>query len=285
MGAEDNAIKRAARSLRSSIGSRLPEGVSHTLWQRVVPRLGLGRALGHRVPEPIDAALADAIDDWPAEALADPAALEPLVAQLGINAEFARVLPPDLRPLAGTGLRASQYPNQLAPYLALLGELGISSYLEVGVDHGGTFLITTRYLRRRHPLDRAVAVDRFEVPALSAGPGAGAATEVLRLDSASRAFARYLESQPRFDLALIDGDHSERGCRRDFETVAPHARVVAFHDIVGANTPGVRAVWAWIRQTRADEYEFHEFTRQYPAVESSAGETYMGLGVAVRTGP
>jgi len=282
MAADASAIRRAGRRLRSSVGSRLPEGVGYTLWQRAVPRLGLGRALGHRVPEAIDASLAARIDTWPQEALSDPAALEPLVADLGINAEFARVLPADLRRYAGTGLRASQYPNQLAPYLALLGTLGISSYLEVGVDHGGTFLITTGYLRRVGALERAVAVDRFEVPALSSGPGAGAATEALRMDSTSRAFARYLAGAARFDLALIDGDHSERGCRRDFEAVAPHARVIALHDIVGANTPGVRAVWAWVRETRAAEYDFHEFTSQYPEVEAATGERYMGLGVAVR---
>ena len=153
--------------------------------------------------------------------------------------------------------------------------------MEIGVDHGGTFLITTTYLNRLRPLKRAVAVDRFDVPNLRAHPGRARRTDVLRLDSRSRRFARYLEDSEPFDLVLIDGDHSEGGCRSDFELICKHARMIALHDIVGANTPGVRAVWESIRNEHAGRYDFHEFSEQYPEVEQARGERYLGIGLAV----
>jgi hypothetical protein len=282
MDAEPGPIRRTARSLRSSVGRRLPEDVGYTLWQRAVPRLGLGRLLGHRVPAMIDVSRIGELERWPADVLSNPAELERLLPSLGINSEFAPVLPGSLRDHAGDGVQSSQYPNQFAPYLAFVGGLGISSYVEIGVDHGGTFLITTAYLNRRRPLERAVAVDRFDVPALRGYRGAARTTEVLKADSASKRFARYLAEAGPFDLALIDGDHTERQCRADFELLSRHARAIALHYIVGANTPGVRAVWNWIRTARASEYDIHEFTAQYPEIERVTGERYMGLGVAVR---
>ena len=282
MDGEVSAIRRAGRRLRAAVGGRLPEPLYHAIWQRAVPRLGLGRLLGHRVPAMIDASRVAEIERWPADALSDPVELERRLPTLGISADFAPVLPAPLRAHAGEGVEAGQYPNQFAPYLAFVGGLRISSYIEIGVDHGGTFLITTAYLNRRHPVERAVAVDRFEVPALRDGRSAARTTDVLKLDSASKRFARYLAEAGPFDLALIDADHSESRCRADFELLSRRARVIALHDIVGANTPGVRAVWKWIRTTRASEYDLHEFTAQYAEVERATSERYMGIGVAVR---
>lgn len=268
--------------MRSKVGGMLPARSQYLLWQRLVPRLGLGRALGHRVPAATDVSRAAVIEQWPRSLLTDPAELEPRLAELGINAEFAPILPAALRRYAGKGIQFSQYPSQFSRYLAFVGELGVASYLEIGVDHGGTFLITTTYLNRLRSLERATAVDRFEVPNLRRHPGPARDTDVLRLDSTSSRFARYLEESDPFDLALIDGDHSEQGCRRDFELIREHARMIALHDIVGANTPGVRAVWKWLRSEHADAYDFHEFCEQYAEVEQARGESYLGIGLAVR---
>jgi hypothetical protein len=273
----------AALRARSKAGDLLPERVRYVLWQRVAPRVGLGRALGHRVPEPIDTSRVELLDQVPEEELRDAGRLErEVLPRLGLNADLTELLPPALHPYLDQGLRYSQYPNQFGPYLACLARYPVRSYMEVGVQHGGTFLITTAYLSRLHALDRAVAVDMFAVPALQGRPIAAAHFDVLKLDSTSRRFADYLAKGAPFDLVLVDGDHSEEGCRRDFERVAPHARMVAFHDIVGVNTPGVAAVWRWLRRAHADRFVFHEFTDQYPEVVGASGDTYLGLGLAVR---
>jgi len=85
-----------------------------------------------------------------------------------------------------------------------------------------------------------------------------------------------------FDLVLIDGDHSREAVRRDWETVRPHARAVAFHDIVDAYCPGVRETWQELRREEADAYDFHEFTAHYPEVTAREGDTFLGLGLGVR---
>ena len=47
------------------------------------------------------------------------------------------------------------------------------------------------------------------------------------------------------DMAFIDGDHSEGGCRADLDLcVGLGIPVIAFHDVSSAGDPGVRAVWA-----------------------------------------
>lgn len=274
--------RRAARRLRSTAGDLLPDRVRYVLWQRLAPRLGLGRALGHRVPEPIDTSRLGLLRDLPEDALEDAERLErDLLPRLGLNADLAPYLPPSLHPFMGEGLRYSQYPCQFSRYLVELGRHRVRSYMEVGVQHGGTFLITTTYLNRLHALDRAVAVDMFEVPALRSARIPARQGDVLKVDSTSRRFADYVTRNGPFDLVLIDADHEEEGCRRDFLLISPHARMVAFHDIVGANTPGVRAVWQWVRREYAHRYEFHEFTAQYDEVTATSGASYLGLGLAV----
>jgi hypothetical protein len=278
-----STVREAGRRLRAGVGGMLPERARYLIWQRAVPRLGLARALGHRLPEPIDLSRLALIVQWPEEVLRDPVELERRLWDLGVNDEIAHVLPAERRAATGDGLRFTQFPNQFARYLVAIGELGVRSYAEIGVDHGGTFLITTTYLSRLGPVERATAIDRFEAPALREHPGPARTTDVLRADSTSRRVAGYVADHGPFDLVLIDGDHSEEGCRRDLELVRPHARAIALHDIVGQNTPGVRAAWGSIRRDHADEYELHEFTAQYPeTAEALGGGTALGIGLAVR---
>ena len=188
---------------------------------------------------------------------------------------------PELHRSLGQGLRSWQYPVQLAPYLVLLSGLGIRRYLELGVEHGGTFVLTTEYLSRFDPIERAVAVDLNRLRSAHAYRRLRPQARFAMVDSGSPEFRTLLGREGPFDLALIDGDHSEHAVRRDWETIRPHARVVAFHDIVDSLSPGVAAVWSEIRERHAGEYEFHEFTRQYESVRAREGRTFLGLGVAV----
>ena len=277
-----STVRETGRRVRARVGRLLPERARHLVWQRAVPRLGLARTLGHRLPEPIDIGRLSLIEGWPEEVLIDPGLLEERLWDLGVNAEIAHALPAPRRAGAGEGLRFTQFPNQFAPYLVELGRLGVRTYVEIGVDHGGTFLITTTYLSRLGPVERATAVDRFEIPSLRTLPGPAKRTDVLRADSTSREVAEYVAANAPFDLVLIDGDHSEEGCRRDLDLIRPHARAFALHDIVGVNTPGVRAVWESLVRDHSDEYEFREFIAQYPETPAAVGGTALGIGLAVR---
>jgi hypothetical protein len=260
-------ITRLPEGLRRAVRRRIP-GWAWYRWQRATSYL----------QAPPDPAPLARIASEPAERLRDADFLTAeLLPGLGLTSHGAPTLfPAHLQPYVGTGVQSIQYPNQFGPYLAALCRARVESYLEVGVEHGGTFAITVEVLRR-FGLRRAVAVDLGPTPLLM-GRWSRPEAEFVAVDSHSGAFRRLLAARGPFDLALIDGDHSEAGVRRDFEAVRGHARILAFHDIVQDGFPGVGTVWREVRRDHADEYRFEEFTAQYPELPG----TRLGIGLAVR---
>ncbi|MGO9788260.1 MAG: class I SAM-dependent methyltransferase [Solirubrobacteraceae bacterium] len=192
-------------------------------------------------------------------------------------------MPAELAPYCGQGLRHWQYPKQFAPYLTYLAGCPIRTYLEVGCRHGGTFVITVEYLSRFRNVEKAVAVDILNAPGLVKYASERAGARFVCADSQSRVFSRLIERDGPFDLALIDGDHSEEGCQRDLDVIRPHAKIVVLHDIVSTICPGVPAVWERFKSEHAQTWRFHEFVDQYDEVMSRMGAPYMGIGVAARS--
>jgi hypothetical protein len=243
----------------------------------------LKRARGSHMAREIDLARARLLRDADAERLLDPGYLEhDLIPALGLNDDQPQLYPPELRERAGDGLRSWQYPNQLAPYLVEIARRGVRRYLEIGVEHGGTFVLTTEYLRRFAELDLALAVDVIDVPSVRRLAAERPGVRFLRSNSRSRGFRRLLDEEPDFDLVLIDGDHVYEAVRADWETVRAHARMVAFHDIVDADSPGVAQLWSELREQHGGEYELLEFTAQYDEVVARTGGTRLGIGLAVK---
>ena len=220
------------------------------------------------------------------DALRDPRRLEhEILPALGLNDEILEEFPRELYPYCGRGLRHWQYPNQFAPYLATLSGLGISSYLEIGVRHGGTFLITVEYLSRFRPLIKAIATDVVDSPFIRRQLRRRRGMRFVLADSQQPEFRRFVEREGPFDLVLIDAAHFERTAQHDLESVKPHANVVVMHDIVSQACPGVGAVWNRFRREGAGEWEFAEFTEQYDDVLERQGGAYLGIGVAMRRRP
>jgi hypothetical protein len=246
----------AAAANDSRAGSAARRALPDRVWRRIAV------AAGGRLPEPIDTSPLALLRD------ADPSELEDVLPRLGLADDVPHVLPAELQPYVGKGLRHWQYPNQFAPYLAKLSTLPIRSYLEIGVRHGGTFLITSEVLKP----ERAVAVDIDRVPALDGH-------EFVQVDSRSRRFRRLARSQT-WDLVLVDGNHAYEAVRNDVDTVREHANVIALHDIVDDASPGVTRAWAELR--REPGFEFFEFTAQYDEVVERVGNTVLGIGLAVR---
>ena len=215
--------------------------------------------------------------------LSDPKRLETeLLPELGLNNEHLPEFPEELYKYCGYGLFFWQYPNQFGKYLAQLSQWRISSYLEIGVRHGGTFIITAEYLRRFHPLERAYGVDILNSPSVLRYRRFNPKTDFLNLDSRSSRFADFLNRQPPFDLVFIDGDHSEAACRNDFLRVKDHANIVALHDIASDICPGVCKVWNEVKTQHGNEYRFFEFRDQYASVLTRTGKSYLGIGIAVK---
>lgn len=209
--------------------------------------------------------------------LSDPASVEALIPRLGLNDEKLSVFPPEFKASFGTGLYIWQYPNQFARYLVALSKLGVRSYMEIGVRHGGTFVSTVEYLKRFGRVDSAVAVDLNDCPSVSEYCRTEPKASFLKTNSRSDEFKAFMTSH-RFDLVLIDGDHSYEGCRNDYDMVKASADMLAFHDIEENACPGVARVWNDLKRSSAGAYDFYEFKDQYPSVSGR----WLGIGLAVK---
>jgi hypothetical protein len=140
----------------------------------------------------------------------------------------------------------------------------VRSYLEIGVWTGR--LVSA--LDRLFELEPLAACDHRWAEQLGLPIQLPSRTQVFWGDSGSAAYRRWREELGPIDLVLIDGDHSYRGVRRDFEInrAYPH-RFLAFHDITGGNrhTAGVGRFWR----------ELHEGHK----LELVGGEWPMGIGI------
>ena len=283
-------VDRVRSVAREGVKALLPEPTV----EQIQRRLYLRAAERQQPARPIDLDRLDLIREAQRGQLREARWIEnDLLPRLGLNDEEPALYPTHLHPYMG-GLLCWQYPNQFSKYLVELARLNVRSYLEIGVRHGGTFAITVEYLEQVGGVDKAVGVDLVKAPSLAeyaarrpahvGRKGRRPQVKVSHADSHSPAFAEYVAREGPFDLALIDGDHSEEGCRADFELVSPHARMIAFHDIVTTDVPGVPAVWNEVKELYDADFEFLEFTDQYPEVTERSGTTQLGIGLAVRRG-
>lgn len=265
--------------------ARLPQPVKRAVRRYVPPRLWYGalRAAGY-ARAPIDVAPLRRIESEPLERLTNPAFLSAeLLPAMGLNGASPELFPRELQPFLDRGVQHFQLPIQFGPYLAEVARRDVRSYLEIGVEHGGTFAITVEILRRFGPLARAVAVDLGPRP-LVLSKWTRPEVSFVAADSQRASFRRRLRRLAPLDLVLIDGDHAADAFRHDFDSVRPSAPLIAVHDICEPNFP-VGEVWRELRREHEEEFEFLEFVDQYPGMPQRFG---IGLAVrrdAVRTAP
>lgn len=226
------------------------------------------------------AATIDLIKRADLDDLRNPLFLEHVVIpKIGLDRFIAEHYPENIRQYCGKNFMACQMPIQLSKYLAYLSSKKINSYLEIGVAMGGTFVLTVEYLKRFNGEIDAMVIDMNP-------PG-----EHLDWYSENGGNFRYLvanTTEPKaantvmsrkWDLVLIDADHTEEGCWRDYLMAKEFARLIAFHDVVNELTPGVAAVWKRLKEVLPTS-RYREFIEQYPDFTKTAEfSKTMGLGV------
>lgn len=187
-----------------------------------------------------------------------------------------------------SGRRASQRADELLPFIALLQQKGVTSYLEIGARHGDTFDMVSRSLVRG---SKVVAVDlaggAWGTPSSlkflkeAVGGLAGRDAHMILGDSTNESVIEQVRALGPYDAMLIDGDHRYNGVKKDFENYSPMGSIIAFHDIVGegqATKDGnaypveVPRLWSEIKAS-GDYAEIYEFVGD--------GST-MGIGVIVK---
>ena len=212
------------------------------------------------------------------EELQDEKYLEDLILQLGLNTEIFNEQPQIVKENGG-GLLIWQYPNQFSKYLCLLNKLSISSYIEIGCRWGGTFVLTTEYLKRFNVINKSVAVDIIKSPVKDYC--IQNSFLFLKVNSQSKEFKTYMKKN-NFDLIFIDGDHSYEGVKKDYETCKDSGKIFVFHDIISDVCPGVVQFWNELKTVESDTYVFFEFTDQYEDVLINTNQKLLGIGVAIK---
>lgn len=206
-----------------------------------------------------------------------------LIVNLGLNNENLNEQPIELSNYFGSGfgLRIWQYPNQFSKYLIKLAEHAemINSYLEIGCRHGGTYILTTEFLRTLNKnFKSSVAVDIIDVnELLQKYIEKTSEASFLNLNSGSLQFKEFINDN-FFDVIFIDGDHSYDFVKNDAETTRDFCNIQVFHDTVNDACPGVGVYWNEIKNTHGHLYDFYDFDDQYDSVHGS----YLGIGVAIR---
>lgn len=185
--------------------------------------------------------------------------LKALIEQRGVHEVFGAY---------GQGFGIEQNADELARFLVHMQELGVESVLEIGT---GWRAGLARFLHDDMGWE-VVSVDIHDY-----GHQHGGVTFVTGLESV----------EGRFDLVLIDGDHSYDAVKRDHEVWGLHAnKVIAFHDIAGLrDCEGVLEYWSEIAYHRTPDEEAprgHVYERRhgfYEIVENTPARG--GIGYVV----
>ena len=224
---------------------------------------------------PIDLSRVALLRDATLDQLANPAELERLLPEIGLNDEAIAEFPAELRARCGHGLRIWQYPAQFSKYLVQLSRLQVRSYLEIGIRHGGSFVATAEYLERFHPLEFAIGVDIIPCPSMATYQVQNPKADFWCINARAPEFVARLDRIGPIDLVFIDSHHEEEQCRAEIEMLAGRARMLAFHDIVNVGCPGIGRVWDDLK--RSPSYTTFEYADQYGDLGP-----FMGIGLAVK---
>jgi len=167
------------------------------------------------------------------------------------------------------GLRCVQYPNEFAQYLSFIfdvnAETPINTYMEIGVDRGGTFFVTDSFLRSiNSSFQKSYAVDIKK--------------KTIQWDEYAEKFdVEFILGDSKkitpfeVDWCLIDGDHTYEGAKADFEKMKNHAKYIAFHDIdIIHKQTNVKKLWEELKPNYK-HWEFRNKDSRFP--------TPIGIGV------
>jgi len=172
------------------------------------------------------------------------------------------------------GVKMTQYPDEMAKllYFIFVNKDFIKSYLEIGVDRGGSFFVIDSFLRAIYPEGvRSLAIDVKDKIIRKSGfaeyANGKSEIEFKMIDSGK------LNLEEKFDLCFIDGDHSYEGVKRDWECVKDHVKIILFHDVAFKRC-GVPKFWDEVSKLYERNFLFcNENLNEFPVSLGIGGVT------------
>ena len=208
--------------------------------------------------------------------------IEKILPTFGMNDEELDEIPKIFEKYLGWGIKFWQYPNQFSKLLVFLRDKDIDSYLEIGVRHGGTFILINELLMRNNPLTESHCIDVIppsEILDIYQHNFAKKSFIYHQMTSHDTFLYQRIEGtetiipQKKFDLIFIDGCHSYQCVKRDYlASLMFGPKYLVFHDIVNVKTKGCKLFWSELKKIHKKTYEF---TDQYDGLNGK----YLGLGV------
>jgi predicted O-methyltransferase YrrM len=185
----------------------------------------------------------------------------------------------------GWSIKPLQVKMEIQTLLSILSEEKVHTMLEIGTANGGTLFLFSRVLESNAkiisidlPKGRfGGGYDNFKIPFFTNFAQKDQRIFLIRADSHSESSASIVKSilkNQRLDFLFIDGDHTYKGVKKDFQTYSPLVRkggLIAIHDICTGPPElagEVNKFWTEIRNAYA-----------YQEIIYSSNEKGFGIGV------
>ena len=162
-------------------------------------------------------------------------------------------------------IKASQIREEITSFLEILEKMSPKVVLEIGTEKGGTLFLFSRIASENAKL---ISIDlpegkfgggypRWKIPLYKSFAKKGQKIYLIRSDSHNQKTLEEVKgilNGRKIDFLFIDGDHTYKGVKKDFEMYSPLVRkggIIAFHDIcpgLESKVGGVPGFWQAIKQ-------------------------------------
>ena len=191
-------------------------------------------------------------------------------------------------------IRPSQIPSEIKELLKEVKAISPSTILEIGTYKGGTLYLFTRFLNPQ----RIITIDlpdAYPPEKIKFFRLFGPDKELYFLRSNSHSIetvnrVSYILKSDKIDFLFIDGDHSYKGVKLDFEMYRKFVRkggIIAFHDIAHPKL-GVIRFWNEIKykypskEIIASDIEMLRYARRPSEMQGWGGIGILCLGTILK---